>query len=254
MSQLCDVFRQSAKYVHTWLEKQPSVKEKSITDWLLYDISKSAAEVSYVAFTRHEEARTTGADWEWWILFPDGAVRLRVQAKRLFDTKDNYPGLARTNKYGLQIAKLISDSVGVNAFPLYAFYHTGQSGLFCPARSPTPEGVHIASAFRVNQHFIQTRRHVSSSRALILANQISCLVCCPMFTGSATNFVQHLKRYHALPDGANLQSLGFHTKAPQFVMNMVESKDGVPDWWEEREFSRKLEGLNAILVVDRRGG
>lgn len=253
MPQLCDVFRQSATYVHTWLAQQPGVKEESITDWLLYDISKNATEVSYVAFTRHEEARTTGADWEWWILFSDGAIRLRVQAKRLFDTKDNYPELARTNMHGLQIAKLLDDSNSVNAFPLYAFYHTGQSGSPCPGRSQTPEGVHLASAFRVDQSLLQTRRHVSSGDALALASQISCLVCCPMSTGSATAFVQHLKRYHALPDSSAPQSIGFHAKVPQFVISLVESSDGVPDWWEG-EFRRELEGVNAVLVVDRRSG
>jgi hypothetical protein len=253
MPHLCDVFRQSATYVHTWLTEQPGVKEESITDWLLYDISKNAAEVTYVAFSRHEEARTTGADWEWWILFSDGAIRLRVQAKRLFDTKDNYPELARTNKYGLQITKLLADSSTVNAFPLYAFYHTGQSGSLCPQRPQAPEGVHLASAFRVDQSFLQTRKAVSSVDALQLASQVSCLVCCPIATSSASDFLQHLKRYHSLPDSASPQHMGFHAKIPHFVVSLVESRESVPEWWE-REFSRDLEGVNAVLVVDRRGG
>jgi hypothetical protein len=253
MSHVCDAFRQSAAYVHTWLTQQPGVKEESITDWLLYAISRNVAKVSYVAFSRHEEARTTGADWEWWILFNDGAVRLRVQAKRLFDTKDNYPEIARTNRHGLQIAKLLADSRAVNAFPLYAFYHTGQSGSPCPQRHQAPEGVHLASAFRVDQGFLQSRKPVSPGDALKLASPISCLVCCPMATGSAFDLVQHLERYHALPESSSPQPMGFHAKVPQFVVSLVESREGVPAWWE-REFSRDLEGVDAVLVVDRRGG
>jgi len=253
MTDLCSVFRTSASYVRTWLTKQQAVKEESITDWLLYDVSENSSEVLYVAFTRHQEARTTGADWEWWILFSDGAVRLRVQAKRLFDGKDNYPELARTNKYGLQITKLLADSKTVNAFPLYAFYHVGPSGPACPAGTNSVEGVHLASAERVDQQFLQTRVNVSASDALALSTPISCLMCCPIAAPSARDLVRHLIAYHGRPDGTMSQSAGYHAQPPQFVKTLVEAKEGVPDWWE-REFHRELEGINAVLIVDRRGG
>ena len=78
-----DKLRGSSLYVRKWLVRQPSVKEESITDWLLFDISENIKSVYYQAFTRHEEARKTGADWEWWFVFRDFAMKLRIQAKKL---------------------------------------------------------------------------------------------------------------------------------------------------------------------------
>jgi len=51
------------------MRKQPEVKEESLTDWLLFDVSQKISRITYKSFPRHEEARRTGADWEWWFLF-----------------------------------------------------------------------------------------------------------------------------------------------------------------------------------------
>jgi hypothetical protein len=79
----CQILKASSKYIRAWLAGQPNAKEESLTDWLLYDVSKSSANFLYRAFTRHEEARQTGADWEWWLLLPLHNLRLRIQAKKL---------------------------------------------------------------------------------------------------------------------------------------------------------------------------
>lgn len=122
MNSVCQHLQESAAYIRNWLEKQPGVKEESLTDWLLFDTATRVPNISYRAFTRHEEARETGADWEWWFVFPTKSFRFRVQAKKLSPTNDNYPELARTNRHGLQIDKLLSNSESANAIPLYAFY------------------------------------------------------------------------------------------------------------------------------------
>ena len=111
----CKEFIDKSKYVYNWMKKQPSVGEESITDWLLFALSESLTSLKYKTFSRHKEARETGADWEWWFVDDKKALCSRIQAKKLFASKDNYNSLAYTNKYGLQIEKLIDNAKTKNA-------------------------------------------------------------------------------------------------------------------------------------------
>jgi hypothetical protein len=149
----CTAFREASREIRNWITDQPGVKEESLTDWLLRDISKRVKNVYYSSFSRKTEARVTGADWEWWFLFDCGSYRMRVQAKKLSPTSDNYAGLAHTNKYGLQIEKLISDSIAVNAMPLYALYSAAKYSPICPKGDDT-EGVYIAGARAIRSNLL----------------------------------------------------------------------------------------------------
>ena len=57
MNDLCAILNDAAAYVHYWLEKQPAVKEESLTDWLLFEISERSNLVKYRAYTRHQEGQ-----------------------------------------------------------------------------------------------------------------------------------------------------------------------------------------------------
>src|SRR4051794_15384852 len=108
---ICRSIIQASTYVADWIGRQPEVKEESITDWSLDWLAyQTNYRLAYRLFTRHEEARTTGADFEWWILGNERAFKARVQAKRLRADTDNYPGLAHANDYGLQIVRLIENA------------------------------------------------------------------------------------------------------------------------------------------------
>lgn len=80
------LFHITSEYIHRWLKSQSAVKEESITDWLLFNISQQTDMVYYKTFTRNEEA-FNGSDWEWWIIadgnFGIQAYRFLVQAKKL---------------------------------------------------------------------------------------------------------------------------------------------------------------------------
>ena len=126
------MFHDCSKYIRDWLLKQPHVKEESLTDWLLFEISQKNPAIYYKAFSRYEES-LNGADWEWWILTSEStsttcsnsfsAYRFLVQAKKLLnDGKDNYPYLHYGNKNGLQIDLLTRKAKLCNAFPLYMYY------------------------------------------------------------------------------------------------------------------------------------
>jgi len=173
----CDEIREASAYVRVWMEHQPAVKEESLSDWLLYEISRRLKYVHYYAFTRHQESRVTGADWEWWVLFPTQYLRMRVQAKKAFESKDNYPELLRSNAYGLQIDKLISDADAVNAIPLYAFFSSSQHGSMCRGDGGHPDGVYLAGAKSLYDRYInQPRSKISASDLIAQSNPFSCFV------------------------------------------------------------------------------
>ena len=64
------LFHDCSSQIYWWLKKQRHVKEESLTDWLLYQVSEKCPDIYYQAFTKHEEAEN-GCDWEWWILTSD---------------------------------------------------------------------------------------------------------------------------------------------------------------------------------------
>lgn len=64
-------FHDCSQYIKQWILKQPHVKEESLTDWLLFDVSLRNPAIYYQAFSRNEEA-VNGSDWEWWVLTSEG--------------------------------------------------------------------------------------------------------------------------------------------------------------------------------------
>lgn len=128
------MFHYYSEYIYNWINRQNHVKEESLTDWLLYEISQQYDFIYYQAFSRHEEAQN-GSDWEWWILTADengghkfNAYRFMVQAKKLFPNgKDNYSLISYGNKYGTQVDLLLDSANARNALPIYFFYSIGKS-------------------------------------------------------------------------------------------------------------------------------
>lgn len=87
---------------------------------------------------------------------------------------DNYPRIAHSNKYGLQIEKLLEDAIRTNSIPLYAFY-TNEKGQVMCAKAINDEGVYIAGANKVYNSFIKgIRQKVSQQSILSICNPLSC--------------------------------------------------------------------------------
>lgn len=257
-----DRLRDSSLYVRKWLVRQPSVKEESITDWLLFDISENIKGVYYQAFTRHEEARKTGADWEWWFVFRDFAMKLRIQAKKLILKQDNYPSLAHTNRYGLQIEKLLKDSIDENFIPLYAFYASHADVTMC-GKNILDEGVYLAGGKQIYQDFIVNgKKTVNDSEILQKSNPLSCVLGCPMSLERGRFLVDYFRRYYPTDSQRdseetrnirnNDEILGYHREIPNYVTSFIEnSSEGLPDWWES-EFRSSIGNINALFVYDAR--
>jgi len=242
------------------------VGEESITDWLLYTLSSNIASLKYKKFTKHQEARTTGADWEWWIVGASKSIRLRIQAKKLKRNRDNYPSLTYSNAYGLQIEKLLSDASNANALAFYAFYSGPLTCNFLCGGDPSTRTVHpavlLAAAKTLKTQFvIPARKYVSAADVASNSNPYECLVCCPNSMVSGNSSVQAIYRYIRYyyreifedEDSTNVKApAGLHDDVPQFVRTLLESEgDGTPDWWES-EFSRQLPEVDSIMVWDLR--
>jgi len=257
-----DILLNASRYIRRWLRGQPAVKEESLTDWLLYDISSKSPRFRYAAFSRHTEARETGADWEWWILFPRRSFRFRVQAKKLTRDGDVYASLAYTNKNGLQIDMLLASSDRANALPFYAFYTGSPSQTMCGAQRHD-EGAFLGGARRMFSDFIAPgKKQVQPAEVLRRTTPLSCLLGCPLVQEQGDDLLRFLGSYYAedfqgrAPSGAPQQDghLGVYDQTPQFVTSFVQaSAEGLPEWWED-EFGESIRDVKALLVYDLRKG
>lgn len=103
--------------------------EETITETILLDLQTSyPGLVKVVAFNKSQEAKT-GADWLWSFVNVDSSrsVTMLVQAKRLEDTEQVYPGINR--KIGKRVPPVrqidrLLDTARQHGVPaLYAFYN-----------------------------------------------------------------------------------------------------------------------------------
>lgn len=267
MNTACSHFITASSFISKWITTQPSVGEESITDWLLYTLSDNIASLKYKKFTKHQEARTTGADWEWWLVGEHLSIRLRIQAKKLNPKLDNYPSLAYSNSHGLQIEKLLSDAININALAFYVFYSEPLSSSFlCGGNPPTPtlgQAVLLASAKTLEMNFIKpARRYISANDIASKSNPYECLVCCPLSMDSSNSPIQgiyeHIKHYYkdmfnSEENNNNIKSpIGLHERLPTYVHSLLEpNNEDTAEWWES-EFSHQLPQVDSIMVWDLR--
>jgi len=263
----CEKFKEASEYVHTWLTGQPAVGEESITDWILFELSRSLPELKYTKFTRHKEASTTGADWEWWIVDNECAIKMRIQAKKIISGKDNYAGLAYKRGSGSQIKKLIQDAEKENFIPFYALYSAAKTTpkVICGGQhnSANQQGIFISSAQLLFDKYIENGKfRVEESNILSHSNPLHCMACCSMYSPhdgnpSASSFYKYIKGYYgeSLQNGnqrLNNQRLGWHENTPSYVTSLLEMEDSeIPDWWE-KEFRYQLDGFNSLVILDLR--
>jgi hypothetical protein len=252
----CLLLKDSSVFIRKWIDKQPNVKEESLTDWLLYDISDKIRRITYKSFTRNEEAKLTGADWEWWFLFEKCSYKFRVQAKKIKTSADNYSSIAYTNKYGLQIENLIKDSTDNNFIPIYAFYTNKIERVKC-GRHILNEGVYICGAKGINNKFLKVgRQMVNYNKILEDSIPLSCMLCCPLTIKGewGIGFIDFLKQYFKseIDFSKSEKILGQYEGTPDYISQLVKtSNEEVPDWWE-KEHVKYLRDINGILIFDNR--
>ena len=241
-------------YVKEWIDRQPNVKEETLTDWLLMQVSYKINRIYYQSFSRHQESRTTGADWEWWFLYPHIVYRFRVQAKKMYlnnATSLKYKWKKATQR---QINRLLQDARNTNSIPLYAFYANNITVTAC-FQGITNEGVYLSSANELFQNFIRPdTKKITKDDISRLSIPLSCMLCCELI--QKTGFDAFVDKYFKLTPSlySNYPNLGKYDygNIPPYLTTILKFREGqLPDWFDE-EYKNKLEGVNAIMVVDNR--
>ncbi len=260
----CNAIKALSAQVHHWMMRQPAVGEESITDWLLFEVSERLPRVRYYKFNRFEEARVSGADWDWWFVGNRVSMGWRVQAKKLKKDADNYANIAHANRFGLQIEKLVESSDAENLLPFYSLYYApkGTPRVKCGGGLgiATGEGLFLADARKVFEKFVHKgRRKVDADSVLATGNPLHCLFCCPMglnHPSAVEGLYRYIEEYYrdALGDtGVNQnQRTGLHAELPAHVSSLLESPAGEMAESYETEFRRLAQQTDAVLVFDLR--
>lgn len=229
MIPLCKIATDASAYVAGWLQRQPSLKEESITDWMLDYFVQHSSEVRYYQFTRHEEARISGADWDWWFLLRKGCFKIRSQAKKIQRNHDHYRDLARSNQTGFQIDLLLESSAKHNFYPIYTLYGFGEGYGRC-GRIEQPSALFISSAQETyDLVFRAPRKRIESSDLLGLSIPLPCLFCCP--------------RVSEFPSGGPLCLFDHYFQIPP--RSALDGDDREPD--RERGYEREVPSIIASL-------
>lgn len=105
-----------------------SIGEDTVTQDLLLDLRLMYPRLVVKPFTRWEESRHTGADWEWWIEGHSYWFGFRVQAKKLLPTTGGDVGYDFGSRPGRphaprQIETLIASSARHGVPAIYALYN-----------------------------------------------------------------------------------------------------------------------------------
>lgn len=254
---ICQSIKTCAAEVFTWISKQNEIGEESITDWSLYRASELDGRIQYLQFNRHQEGKFTGADFELWILTNKIYFKARVQAKRLRSGKDLYPGIAHTNKDGLQIDKLIKDASKGGFRALYAFYNSENHKSLC-RKNVVNEGIYLADADIIqNDIFSVPKRTIDSAHLISKSIPFSCWFCCSLYDSSSENntFLDFLNLYFPTQNGKN--STGITDEFPNYISEMLRLRieqdvsKSFLDYDFRKEF-KNLNDVNGIILIDNR--
>lgn len=260
---LCKICRKASKHVHDWISRRTNLQEESITDWLLDNISTQTNQIAYYPFNKHEEAKVSGADWDWWVLFGHSCFKLRIQAKRAKDNRDHYRDIARSNRYGLQIELLMNSSTRLNFYPMYAFFGHSCGNERC-IREGDVSGIFITSALDVYKAVIAVpRRNVPKDTLLSLCIPFHCLFCCPLVhDGRSDGFENLFHRYFEYPrqpgegepslERSELRHPGFEEQTPRFILALLEGIKGENASGMIREYQSMFPESNGIMITRHR--
>lgn len=269
------IFHNTSEYIYNWLKQQPFVKEESLTDWLIYNISQMTDKVYYKTFTRHEEA-FNGTDWEWWIITNEHskmqAYRFLVQAKKLKPEDDNYPLLSYSNRNGLQIDLLIKAARDKYAMPLYVYYSCCKPDIDNQVNNidyinedllkwckNCINGCFLTSAFETKKRLFNTPRRIIYDDELIDSSFGLSLLdaifnnendhAYRIYDKLNKHFYSNLKSHNISNNYHGI--LYDEEEIPIYVKALIKHNREKLDWYED-EFSSSFTNLSGIAVIDTR--
>ena len=145
------------------------VKEESVTDYLVWkwsELDKRFKHININTFTRQEENKTTGADYELelWLIDREFCLPLVIQAKKFIKNFDSYHAkLNYPNKTQNQLNKLLSYAKSKRRLPFYVFYSlpNNETRVKCVQDSvdnTKSKNVHNRSTMNRDSHFSEVHK------------------------------------------------------------------------------------------------
>lgn len=167
---LCQMHKNIEDEVVDFTAHVPSAGEESITDYLFWRWSLLNQKNSHLvakSFTKHEESKTTGADFEMeiWFIGDIYTLPLAIQAKKISNEHKAYrSAFSYPNDTKQQINTLLNYTKQNKRVPLYMLY--SQSAVYPYSKTPDC-GVYIASAFDI-ETFANLPKGTNLSKSKIL--------------------------------------------------------------------------------------
>ena len=188
----CQEHKSVTHEVKEFLMNVDGVGEESITDFLLWKwalIDKKFKSINVASFTRQEESRVSGADFEMevWLVGSKLSYPLVFQAKKFVKPYDayvnklNYPKNTKN-----QMNTLLKYASANSKIPFYAFYSLPdkKTKAMCRHNDVKDCGLFMAHA-NVVEEFADGKhgRKVSKNDLLGVSNPFHCIFCCPIAFG-----------------------------------------------------------------------
>lgn len=189
---LCQNNKAISKEVKNFILNVGDIKEESITDYLVWkwkEIDKKFNVINVSTFTRNEENKITGADFEMeiWVVGNTKKYPLVIQAKKFIKPYDSYVSklnYPKNNKQ--QMTKLLEYAKNKNKIPFYMIYSLPDKATksMCKNNDVDECGVflihaNIAKEFSDKKH----GKKVSKNNILEKSNPFHCIFCCPLSRG-----------------------------------------------------------------------
>ncbi|MBN1009125.1 DUF6615 family protein [Amphritea pacifica] len=185
----CQSHKSVTSEVKEFILNVEGVGEESITDFLLWKwalIDKKFKSINVSSFTRHQESRVSGADFEMevWLVGSKLSYPLVFQAKKIVKPYDAYVRkLNYPDKTKSQMNTLLRYASANRKIPFYAFYSLPdkKTKAMCAHNDVDDCGVFMAHA-KVVEKFAdgKHRRIVSKNDLLRVSNPFHCIFCCPI--------------------------------------------------------------------------
>lgn len=188
---ICDCNKAVGREVRDFISNVPNAKEESITDYLVWKWRLLDARFNYIkpqtlkTFTRQEESRTTGADFELelWLVGRTKSIPLIFQAKKflkphgLYVNKLNYPGNTQR-----QLQTLLSYAASNRLLPFYAIYTAASAAdPLCGGRIDVATGVYMMDAKTIKKVADGAYgRTIALDQLIERSNPFHCMFCCSL--------------------------------------------------------------------------
>lgn len=250
----CQAHKSVTREVKEFLMNVDGVGEESITDFLLWkwaSIDKKFKSINVSSFTKQEESKVTGADFEMeiWLVGRNLSYPLVFQAKKFVKPYDayvnklNYP---QNTKSQMNTLLTYASSRSSPKIPFYAFYSLPdeKTKAMCRHNDVDDCGVFMAHAKKVEE-FADGKhgRKVSKNDLLGVSNPFHCIFCCPIA------FRGYFEEYFPSIDGeANEQSL------PEYVHYLINTLELEVNEEQFGEYIKKynLDKFRHVAVYDMR--